>query len=162
MLSDAKFWVAISIVLFVVLFGKLLFTATVNLIDRRAEKIRSELEEAKRLRAEAEKLLADARRGRETAEAEATAMVVRAKEEAVRLAAEAEQELKAMTARRERQAADRIAAAEAQAVAEVRAAAADAAIAAARQVIAGSMSADQQAKLVDDAIATLPGRMRAA
>jgi len=162
MLSDAKFWIAVSIVLFFVLFGKLLFNATVNLIDRRAEKIRNELEEARRLRAEAEAMLAEARKGREAAEAEAAAMVARAREEAVRLAAEAEAELKAMTARRERQAADRIAAAEAQAVAEVRAAAADAAIAAARQVIAGSMSPGQQAKLVDDAIAALPGRMRAA
>jgi F-type H+-transporting ATPase subunit b len=162
MLSDAKFWVAVSIVLFFVVFGKLLWGALGKALDQRAEKIRAELSEAQRLRAEAEAMLAEARKGRETAEAEAAALVAHAREEAARLAAEAERDLAALAARRERQATDRIAAAEAQAVADVRAAAADAAIAAARQVIAGTISTDQQAKLVDDAITALPGRMRAA
>jgi F-type H+-transporting ATPase subunit b len=162
MLSDAKFWVALSIVLFFVLFGRMLFRALAGALDARAERIRAELAEAQRLRKEAEDMLAEARRGREAAEAHAAAMIARAREDAARLAAEAEAELAALTARRERQAADRIAAAEAQALAEVRAAAAEAAIAAARQVIADSMSPAQQGRLVDDAIAALPGRMRAA
>ncbi|MCC7284041.1 MAG: F0F1 ATP synthase subunit B [Acetobacteraceae bacterium] len=162
MFSDTKFWVAAAIVLFFVAFGRILFRAVANLLDARAEKIHGELEEARRLRTEAEAMLADARKGREAAEAEAAALVAHAKEEAARLAAATERELAAMAERRERQAADRIAAAEAEAVAEVRAAAADAAIAAARQVIASQMNTTQQAKLVDDAIASLPGRMRAA
>lgn len=162
MLASPEFWVAVSIVLFFVLFGKVLFGALLGALDSRAEKIKAELGEALRLRAEAEKLLAEARKGRESAEKEAAALLAHAKDEAERLATEAEHELRAMTGRRERQAADRIAAAEAQAVAEVRAAAADAAIAAARQVIATQMSLDQKAKLVDDAIAALPARMRAA
>jgi F-type H+-transporting ATPase subunit b len=162
MFSDAKFWVALSIVLFFVLFGTKLWGVIAGGLDTRAAKIKAELEEARRLRAEAEAMLAEARRGREAAEAQAAAMVAHARDEAARLAKEAESELAASTARRERQAADRIAAAEAQAVAAVRAAAADAAIAAARQVIATGMDAGQQAKLVDNAIAALPGRMRAA
>jgi F-type H+-transporting ATPase subunit b len=162
MFSDPKFWVAVSIVLFLVLAGGKLWGVIAKGLDARGERIRHDLDEARRLRAEAETMLAAARQGREAAEAEAAAMIARARDEAARLASEAESELAAMTARRERQAADRIAAAEAQAVAEVRAAAADAAIAAARRIIETGMAPDQQAKLVDDAIAALPSRMRAA
>lgn len=162
MLASPEFWVATSIVLFFVVFGKVLFGAMFAALDSRAERIRAELGEAQRLREEAERLLADARKGRETAEQEAAALLQHAREEADRLAAAAAEELAALTARRERQAADRIAAAEAQALAEVRAAAADAAVAAARQVIATAMTGEQRAKLVDDAISALPARMRAA
>lgn len=162
MFADTKFWVALSIVLFLVIFGRMLWRVVAAGLDKRAERIRGELEEAQRLRAEAERMLAEARAGREAAEREAAAMVARARDEATRLAAAAEEELKAITARRERQATDRIAAAEAQAVAEVRAAAAEAAIAAARQVIATQLGPDHQARLVNEAIAALPARMRAA
>lgn len=161
MLMDPTFWVAVSFVLFFLLLGAKVVPALLGALDGRAAKIKAEIDEAQRLRQEAEAMLADAKAKREAALAEAEAMVANAKQEAARLAKEAEVELAAATARREKQAQDRIAAAEAQAVADVRAAAADAAITAAREVIAKGLGA-QHTTLIEDAIGQLPSRMRAA
>jgi F-type H+-transporting ATPase subunit b len=161
MLRDTSFWVAVSFVLFFVLLGGKVVPALLGALDGRAAKIKAEIDEAQRLRQEAEAMLADAKAKREAALAEAEAMVANARQEALRLAREAEAELAAATARREKQAQDRIAAAEAQAVADVRAAAADAAITAAREVIAKGLGA-QHTTLIEDAIGQLPSRMRAA
>jgi F-type H+-transporting ATPase subunit b len=159
--QDPNAWVGISFLLFFVLLGAKIFPALLGALDNRAKRIKAEIDEANRLRNEAETMLAEAKAKREAALAEAEAMVAHAKEEAARLAREAEVELAAATARREKQATDRIAAAEAQALADVRRAAADAAITAAREVIAKGLGA-QHTTLIEDAIAQLPARMRAA
>jgi F-type H+-transporting ATPase subunit b len=160
-LKDPNAWVAISFLLFFLLLGAKIFPALLGALDKRAAGIKAEIEEANRLRREAETMLEDAKAKREAALAEAEAMVANAKNEAARLAREAEVDLAAATARREKQATDRIAAAEAQALADVRRAAADAAITAAREVIAKGLGA-QHTALIEDAIGQLPSRMRAA
>ena len=99
---------------------------------------------------------------RQAAMAEATAMIARAKAEAERVAANAEADALAQAARRERMAMDRIAAAEASAVAEVRSAAAEVATIAARNLIAETFSAEDDAAMIDRAVNELPKALRAA
>ena len=105
------------------------------MLDRRAAAVRAELDEAVRLREEAEAMLADANRRRTEALAEAEALLAGAREEAARLAAATAEEARAAARRREQMALERIAAAEKAAVEEVRLAAAGLAASAAEQVI---------------------------
>ncbi|MBC7768729.1 MAG: ATP F0F1 synthase subunit B [Phycisphaerales bacterium] len=121
-------------------------------LDQRSQAIAKELHEARRLREEAEKLLAEYEAKRGAAEAEAKAIVQSAKEQAAAVAEETRLSMMAAMARRERQAEDRIASAESKASDEVRAAAADAAIAAAERMIRERMSDQAQAGLVREGV----------
>ena len=159
---DPKFWVAISFVLFVLLAGKTAWTRATDMLDARGARIRAELDEARRLRAEAEALLTKAKAERDAALREATAMVERARVEAEHLATAAAAEAEAAAKRRERMAMDRIAAAEASALVEVRNAAAELATTAVRDLIVAKHDAKADAKLIDAAITTLPTAFRAA
>jgi F-type H+-transporting ATPase subunit b len=136
LISDPEFWVAISFVIFVVLVAKLgAFKALGTGLDKRGIRIAGELAEAKRLRVEAETLLASYEKRRQEAEAEATAIIAQAKVEAERLAKEAEGKLSDFVARRQKAAEEKIAQAEADATREVRSAAAEAAIRASEIVL---------------------------
>jgi F-type H+-transporting ATPase subunit b len=157
--SEPKNWVALSFVVFFVLFGKKLWTVIRGILDRRAAAVRTELDEAARLRREAEAMLADARHRRETATADAKRLLEGARAEAERLTAAAAAEAEASAKRREQMALDRIAAAEKAAIDEVRRAAADIATAASVRVIRDGLSADADAALVDHAIAGLPAAL---
>lgn len=117
-------------------------------LDTRSQEIAKELHEARKLREDAEKLLAEYETKRARAEAEAKAIVDAAKDQAKAVADETRASMTAAIARRERQAQDSIAQAEAKAAAEVRAAAADAAIAAAERIIRERMNEGVQASLV--------------
>ncbi len=158
--TQSRTWVAVAFVLFFLIFGKRLWGALAGLLDSRAAAIRKELEEAGRLRHEAEEMLQDARQRREAALKEAQALIEGARGEAERLAAAATAEAQAAARRREQMALDRIAAAEKAAVDEVRLTAVDVATAAARGVIADGLSPDADARLVDHAIARLPAALR--
>jgi F-type H+-transporting ATPase subunit b len=157
--GNPRTWVAVAFIVFVLLFGKKLWGAFAGILDKRIAGIRAELEEAHRLRAEAEQLLADAKARREAAMTEAQALLTGAKAEAERLAHEAEADAKAVAARRERMAVDRISAAEKAAVAEVRETAAEVAVTAAETVIRDHLSQDMDAGLIDRAIAGLPAAL---
>lgn len=159
---DPKFWVAVSFVIFIALVGKLAWTKVTEMLDGRSARIKAELEEASRLRAEAEAMMVAARKEREQAIQEAAAMLARAKVEAERVAAAAMAEAEASARRRERMAMDRIAAAEASAVTEVRNAAAEIATTAVREIIAQKHNASADAPLVDSAISSLPAAFKAA
>lgn len=159
MLSDPKFWVAVSFVLFVIVAWNPLIMRLAKALDARGEKIRAEIEEARRLRAEAEAMLKRAEAARSEAEAEAAALLMHAKDEAVRIGEQARADLDAALKRRERMALDRISAAEAEAAAAVRAAAADVAVNAARDLIAKGLTQDGHAALVDAAIADIPQKL---
>ena len=155
-------WVAIAIILFALLFGRKLWKALAQILDARANAIRAELDEASRLRQEAEAMLSDAQARRDAAVAEARKLLEGAQAEATRVAAAAAAEAEAATRRRERMALDRIAAAEKAAIDEVRVTAAEVATQAARQVIADTLTRDADARLVDQAISQLPASLRAA
>lgn len=146
----------LALVLFVGLLIYLKVPAAVmGMLDARSQTIAKDLHEARRLREEAEALLAEYEAKRAAAEAEAKAIVDAAKEQAALVAEETRQSMQAAMARREKQAEDRIKSAETKAADEVRAAAAEAAINAAEKLIREKMSASAQAALVKDGVADL-------
>jgi F-type H+-transporting ATPase subunit b len=159
-LHDAEFWVLVAAVVFVALVGRKVAPMIASGLDARAARIRAELDEARRLREEAEKLVAEYRAKQQEAAADAEAIVAHAKTEAERIAAQSARDLELALARRQQLAEERIAQAEAKALDEVRAVAIDVAIAAARDVIAAQIDAQRGAALLDAAIATLPERLR--
>ena len=159
--GEPKHWVVLAFILFFVLFGRKLWGALAGILDARGATVKAELEEASRLRQEAEAMLRDAEKQRADALAEATKLIEGARQEASRLAAEAAAEAEASAKRREQMAIDRIAAAEKAAVDDVRLAAADIATTAARQVIAEGLTLDAASQLVDQAIAQLPSALAA-
>src|SRR5450755_2297120 len=131
MFEDPEFWVALAFVIFIgvlVKFGvpKMAFSA----LDERADRIRQALDEAQRLRSEAQAVLVQYQKKREEAVKEAEGIIVGARAEAERLAGEAKSKVEEFIARR-----SKIAQAEAQALADVRAAAVDAAVFAAEKIL---------------------------
>ena len=157
--AEPRSWVAIAFVIFFVIFGGKLWKALAGMLDKHAATIRSELDEASRLRAEAERMLADATTRREAALVDAKALIESAHAEAGRVAEQARTDAEASGHRREQMAMDRIAAAEKAAVTEVRIAAADIAARAAHEVIAATLSAEGDMPIVDRAIAGLPAAL---
>jgi F-type H+-transporting ATPase subunit b len=157
--AEPKNWVVIAFFLFFILFGKKLWGALAGMLDARADKIKTELEEATQLRQEADKMLRDAEKQRDEALTQAKALIEGAQAEAARIATAAAQEAEASARRREKMAIDRIAAAEKAAVDDVRMSAADIATAAARQVLAEQLTPDADAVLIDQAIAQLPAAL---
>lgn len=151
-----EFWVAIAFVIFVVLVWKKAKVTILGALDARAEKIRAELDEAQRLREDAQSTLAAYQRRQRDALKEAEAIIAHAREEAARIRAQAGTDLEASLKRREAQAVDRINQAEAAAVAEVRNLTVDLAIQASRKLLTEGIQADQADRLIDQAIAELP------
>jgi F-type H+-transporting ATPase subunit b len=160
LLQDHHFWVLISMVILIVIVWKPATRAITSALDERAVRIRSELDEARRLREEAEQLLADYQRQEREAVNEAQAIVAHARQEAERIATQAARDLEQSLARRQRLAEERITQAEARAVEEVRSVAVDTAISAAREVIASEIDERRGGALLDSAIAALPQRLR--
>ena len=157
---EAEFWVLVAAIVFVALVGRKVFGALAGGLDARAARIRGELDEARRLREEAEKLVAEYRAKQQQAAAEAEAIVAHAKAEAERIAAQSAHDLELALERRQRTAEERIAQAEAKALDEVRAVAIDVAIAAAREVITAQIDQQRGGVLIDEAIVALPQRLR--
>ena len=159
-LHEAEFWVLVAVVIFVAAVFRPARRALVGGLDARAARISAELDEARRLREEAERLVAEYRAKEHEAVAEAEAIVAHARQEAERIAAQGARDLEQAMKRRQQLAEERIAQAEAKALAEVRAAAIDVAIAAARDVIAEGIDQRRGAALLDTAIVALPQRLR--
>ena len=133
---DAEFWVAVSFFIFVgVLFYVGVHKKVAEALDHRRDRIKAELDEARRLREEAQTLLAHYIQKQKEAEGEAAAIITNAQADAERMALEAEAKMKEFLARRTKMAEAKIAQAEAQALADVRAAAADAAVGAAEKIL---------------------------
>lgn len=126
-----------------------------GMLDQRAAAIAAELDEAKRLSAEAALLLEEYKKKAATAEAEADAIVREAKAEAERFAAESRTALAAQIERRAQAAQEKIAQAEAAAVAEIRALAADAAVDGAQKLIAARMDSGRASSLIQSGIKDL-------
>lgn len=158
--ANAELWVAIGLILFFVIVVVAKVPAFVaGMLDAKAAKIQSDLDEAARLRSEAEAMLAQIRKEKAEAELQAKAMLQAAEEEAARLEIEAEERLAESIARREQLAERRIAQAEAQATAEVKAAAADQAAAAAERILAARLASGAEDPLLDQAIGQIDSRL---
>ena len=152
-LSNTNFVVLIAFILFVAVLLKLKVPSLLGgMLDKRAEAIKAELEEARALREEAQTLLAGYERKQKEVQEQADRIVAHAKEEAKEAAEQAKENLKHSIARRLAAAEDQIASAEASALKEVRDKAIVIAVGAARDVIAKQMSAEASNKLIDDAI----------
>jgi F-type H+-transporting ATPase subunit b len=136
MLEDATFWALVALVLFLALMVYLKVPGVVtSSLDKRADTIRKELDDARRLREEAQSLLAEYQRKGREAEAEAEQIIDQAKREAEALASEAARRLDDYVASRTKIAEQKIAQAEMQALQEVKALSADVAIAAAEKIL---------------------------
>jgi F-type H+-transporting ATPase subunit b len=154
---------------FVVLLAFILFIAVLfyfkvpgmigGMLDKRADQIKSELDEAKSLREEAQSLLASYERKQKEVQAQADRIVETAKSEAAAAAEQAKIDLKASIERRLAAAEDQIASAEASAVRDVRDSAVTVAVAAAQDVIAGQIKAADANKMIEDAIATVDAKL---
>jgi F-type H+-transporting ATPase subunit b len=146
---DAEFWVAVA---FVVFLGGLIYLGVhemaLKYIDQRRDKIKAELDEARRLKEEAQALLAQYQRKQREAEQEAAAILAGATAEAGRMLAEAKAKMEEFVARRGKMAESKIAQAEAQALADVRAAAAEAAVGAAERILTQTVKGEVANRLV--------------
>src|SRR5260370_19860664 len=158
MFFEPEFWVAVAFVILMGLFTYLGVHRTVlQTLDRRSERIRAELDDARRLKEEAAKLLAEYEGRRALAEREADDIIAHARAEAERIAAEAKVKMEDFVARRTKTAERNIALAEAQAVAAVRSAAANAAVAAASTILSQSV----KGPVADDLLAKRIAEVRA-
>ncbi|MHB2166951.1 F0F1 ATP synthase subunit B family protein [Alsobacter sp. R-9] len=157
---EAEFWVAVAFFIFVGIVIKMGgVKALTSGLDGRAEKIRAELEDAKQLRLEAQRVLADYQKKRQQAEAEAEEIVRTARAEAERLAQETQAKLADFVTRRTKMAEQKIAQAEAQAAAEVRAAAADAAVAASEALLRARVAGGDADKMIAQGLADVKARL---
>ncbi|MGB3454882.1 MAG: F0F1 ATP synthase subunit B [Litorimonas sp.] len=157
---SSEFWVLVPLLLFFALVAwKGGFRAMGGALDKRADAIRDELDEARRLREEAQALLASYQRRQAEAEKEAEEIVERARRDAEAMATQARADLAERLQRRAAQAEAKIASAEAQALAEVRSRAADLAVDAARDLIATELTAADQTRLFKDGLAQIDGTL---
>jgi F-type H+-transporting ATPase subunit b len=150
MFSEPEFWVAVGFIILIGVFGYLGIHRTVlKALDHRSDRIKAELDDARRIKDEAAKLLAEYQTRRASAEREAQDIIASAKAEAERIAAEAKTKMEDFVARRTKTAESKIALAEAQALADVRAAAANAAVTAASTILSQSV----KGQIADDLVA---------
>jgi F-type H+-transporting ATPase subunit b len=160
MFEDPEFWVLLAFVIFLgvlVRFGvpKMALSA----LDERSARIKQALDEAQRLRSEAQAVLTQYQQKRAEAEKEAQAIIVSARVEAERLAGEAKSKVEDFVARRTKMAESKIAQAEAQALADVRAAAADAAVAAAEKILVQTTHGAAAESLIAKGISDLKAKL---
>lgn len=160
MLHEAEFWVAVAFVLMLAVFGYFGVHRTIGkALDNRSARIRKELDDARRLKEEAQALVAEYRARRQSAEREAQEIIAAAKADAERIAVEAKAKMEDFVARRTKSAENKIAQAETQAVADVRAAAAEAAATAAASVLSQTVKGDVANGLIEKSIKDLGAKL---
>jgi F-type H+-transporting ATPase subunit b len=160
MLHEAEFWVAVAFVLMLAIFGYFGVHRTIAAaLDNRSARIRKELDDARRLKEEAQSLVAEYRARRQSAEREAQEIVAAAKADAERIAVEAKAKMEDFVARRTKSAENKIAQAETQAIADVRAAAAEAAATAAASVLSQTVKGDVANGLIEKSIKELGSKL---
>ncbi|MCV6592516.1 MAG: F0F1 ATP synthase subunit B [Silicimonas sp.] len=159
-LSNTDFIVSIAFLVFIgVLFYFKVPSMIGGLLDKRAEDIQSELDEARALREEAQSILASYERKQLEVQEQADRIVAQAKESAAEAAAQAKKDLEVSIERRIQAAQDQIASAEQGAVKQVRDEAARIAVAAAGNVVAKEITAAKSGSLIDDAIDTVAAKL---
>lgn len=160
MFQDPTFWVATAFVAFIALLMYLKVPGTVGAaLDKRADKIKADLDEAEALCTEAQDLLATYQKKQREAAKEIEAISEHAKEEAARIIEQGRARLEDTLARRERLAKDRIVQAEKAAVDEVRVRTVEIALDATRQILASSVAAAKADAMIEEAITELPNRL---
>ncbi|SCX17344.1 F0F1 ATP synthase subunit B [Agrobacterium rosae] len=160
MAFDATFFALVGLVLFFILIAYLKVPGMLaGSLDERASNIKEELAEAKRLREEAQHLLAEYQRKRKEAEADAANIIASAEREAAALTAEAKVKTEEFVARRTTLSEQKISRAEAEAISAVRSAAVDLAIVASEKIIAEKATAATKANLFNAAVGEVKTRL---
>jgi F-type H+-transporting ATPase subunit b len=158
--NDPLFWVLVSFLAFIALLVYYRVPAVVTkALDDRADGIRKELDEARRLREEAQALLSDYQRKAREAEKEAQSIIEQAKLEAEALASDSRKALAESLDRRSKIAQEKIARAEAQALSEVRSTAVETALAAAHEILKTRAGGATGESLVSQSIEDLRGKL---
>lgn len=157
--QQAETYVLLGFIIFVLVLARPVGRAMTSSLDKRADAIKAELDEAQRLREEAQHTLAEYQRKQRDALAEAEGIIAEAREEAKRMQKASQERTEQSLERREQQALDMIAAAEARAVADVRALTADIAIDATRRILADVVEGQKGDELVDAAIRDVPSKL---
>lgn len=159
-LANTNFVVLVAFLIFLGVLGYLKVPAMLGgMLDKRAEGIRDELNEARALREEAQTILADYERKQREVQDQADRIVAHAREEAGIAGEQARAEMKKSVARRLAAAEEQIASAQNAAVREVRDSAISVAIAASREVIAKQMTAKDGNALIEDAIKDVDAKL---
>lgn len=156
---DPKFWVALAFVIFIVLAAKFIWPFIARGLDGRAGTIRDQLEQAARLRAEAEALLAQYQRDQQQMLKDAEDILAHATRDAEAIRARAAEELTQNLARRTQQAQEGIARAEAEAVATLKAQIVELATAATRTVVSAQLDGKKDDPSVARAISAIEGQI---
>jgi len=156
---EAEFWVLVAFVIAIAVLVRQAAPMVTGALDARAAKIKTDLDEAQRLREDAQRMLAEYQRKQRDALKEAEEIIAHARLEAERAADKAARDLEAALERRQRLALEKIALAESKAMAEVRNQTVDIAVAAVRQLLAQELDAARKSRLIDDAIAELGQRL---
>jgi F-type H+-transporting ATPase subunit b len=160
MFAEPEFWVAVAFVILMGVFAYFGIHHTVlKALDHRRDRIKAELDDARRIKEEAAKLLAEYKARGASAEKEAQDIIASAKAEAERIAAEAKTKLEDFVARRTKTAESKIALAEAQALADVRAAAANAAVTAASTIMSQTVKGGIADDLLSKGIAEVHAKL---
>jgi F-type H+-transporting ATPase subunit b len=153
---EAEFWVLVAFIIAISFLVYKVKDTIAGALDARAGKIKAELDEAQKLRDEAQAKLAEFQLKQRDALKEAEGIIALAKEEAQRLAAQGAKDMESAIERRRRMAQEKIALEEQKAMSDLRMAAVDVAVAALRRVLAEDLNPAQQSALIDNAINTLP------
>jgi F-type H+-transporting ATPase subunit b len=160
MFEDPETWVAIAFIILMAVFAYMgVHRTMLTALDHRAARIKGELDDARKLKDEAAKVLAEYKTRRASAEREAEDIIANAKAEAERIAADAKTKMEDFVARRTKSAESKIAMAEAQALADVRAAAADAAVSAASTILSQSVKGSVADDLLTKGIAEVRAKL---
>lgn len=152
-------WAALGFVAFLLLVGRKGWAFLTGWLDGHSTEIKHKLDEASRLRAEAEALLASYVKKQKDAEREAEQILAQARTEAARMAEEAARAIEVAVQRRTELAKERIARAEQKAMKEVRDVAIEIAVRGAERLIAAEMDQKKADKIVEDAIVELDRKL---
>lgn len=152
LLDSTTFWVAIAFVMFVAFSFKAAKKAMTGWLDGKIGKIQHDLDEAARLRQEAEALLHAAKARHTSATAEAQQIIDSARDQALALTSQAEAETQKQLARREQQVVERIALAERQALSDVQRQTVAAALSVVREMLARELTPQQKEQLAQAAV----------
>ncbi len=159
-LSNTDFVVLLGFITFLLILAYFKVPALITgMLDKRAADIQAELDEARKLREEAQEVLASYERKLRDVQGQADQIVTHAKTEAREAADQAKLQIEGSIERRLQAAKDKIASAEASALREVRDRAADIAVAAAAEVIASGMSDTDRGRMIDEAIGTVDAKL---
>ena len=159
-MNTPEFWVAVGFLILLAVLLKPAKKIIIESLDSRAEKIRSSLDEAEKLREEAQHVLADYQRKQREAAKEIEGLVANARSQAETMRCEAEDSVKNALARREQVALEKISQKEADAIAEVRNLAVDMAVKASGEFLERRLGQKQSQELIETAIKELPRNLQ--